>query len=398
LTSPRFLTAEDTPEPTLEACYEDRARLAMGARGEPVEMVQQALIDLGYDLGDRGADGAFGQKTAQAVKDFKADEQLGFEWIGDVGPGTMHRLDELFPPDLPVCPVGPVPDVVVAAADVAPAVPAEATVAMLARDARPEREQRCNPRRHRDPPLPPGACPPAPSTPGVCGPDVTAEVKRAWTKARSDFFKLPSAKQDQNCTMLVSPVVTDPATGKLTLNADAFDTWGLFQGSAHWTRIPPWHGPCGTPGTTSTDNCDEFDPLHECDTVCSNTVQIGNECWVSGTVNYGLFGVLMRSCFDHYFLLAPFSPSAALKVPLFSLASTMSLVGAYKALKGDSIVGPERWAAKTWVLGPGALATGGNRPNCAPTCPGPAPPTFLVVWEPNMTRLGMPADLPYMCP
>jgi hypothetical protein len=39
----------------------------------------------------------YGPKTWDAVKGFKAKERLGFETMGDVGPGTMRRLNELFP-------------------------------------------------------------------------------------------------------------------------------------------------------------------------------------------------------------------------------------------------------------------------------------------------------------
>ena len=91
LTSPRF-----AGDALLEACFEDRARLTQGARGPSVEKVQQALVDLGHDLGPSGADGIYGQKTWDAVKQFKANEGLGFENMGDVGPGTMRRLNELF--------------------------------------------------------------------------------------------------------------------------------------------------------------------------------------------------------------------------------------------------------------------------------------------------------------
>jgi hypothetical protein len=91
LTSPRF-----SGDPLLEACFDDRARMTQGHRGRSVEKVQQALLDLGYNLGPSGADGIYGQKTWDAVKQFKANEGLGFEDMGDVGPATMHRLDELF--------------------------------------------------------------------------------------------------------------------------------------------------------------------------------------------------------------------------------------------------------------------------------------------------------------
>jgi pyruvate/2-oxoglutarate dehydrogenase complex dihydrolipoamide acyltransferase (E2) component len=98
LTSPRFLGPDGQPLEKLEACFENRSRLAEGSRGAPVAAVQQALIDLGYDLGPMGADGIFGRYTAAAVKAFKHDEQLGYEQYSDVGPRTMARLDELFPP------------------------------------------------------------------------------------------------------------------------------------------------------------------------------------------------------------------------------------------------------------------------------------------------------------
>lgn len=100
LTSPRF-----AGDAALEACHQDTGRLGVGERGEPVRKVQQALIDLGFGLGPAGADSVYGQATATAVKQFKAKEKLGFEQFGDVGPGTMQRLDELFA----TTPPGPTP-------------------------------------------------------------------------------------------------------------------------------------------------------------------------------------------------------------------------------------------------------------------------------------------------
>jgi peptidoglycan hydrolase-like protein with peptidoglycan-binding domain len=104
LTSPRF-----AGEPRLEACFDDEARLTIGATGPAVAKVQQALIDLGHDLGPSGADGVYGQRTWNAVKQFKAAQKLGFEHMGDVGPGTMTRLNQLFPGGGPVKPEAPPP-------------------------------------------------------------------------------------------------------------------------------------------------------------------------------------------------------------------------------------------------------------------------------------------------
>jgi peptidoglycan hydrolase-like protein with peptidoglycan-binding domain len=62
-----------------------------------VRMVQEALIALKFDLGPFGADSRFGNDTASAVRAFKKKQALGFEHIGDVGPGTIGRLDTLCP-------------------------------------------------------------------------------------------------------------------------------------------------------------------------------------------------------------------------------------------------------------------------------------------------------------
>jgi hypothetical protein len=118
LTSPRF-----AGEPLLQDCADDKARMGIGQRDSPpqlpVSKVQQALKDWGamkgvaIDLGTTGpgsdgVDGVYGGKTAAAVKLFKATEHLGFESFGDVGPGTMNKLNALFPGAAPVTPVTPV--------------------------------------------------------------------------------------------------------------------------------------------------------------------------------------------------------------------------------------------------------------------------------------------------
>jgi hypothetical protein len=166
--------------------------------------------------------------------------------------------------------------------------------------------------------------------------------------------------------------------------------------------VPPWHGNCGIPGSAGNLH-NPVDPLHESDTVCSNSVQLGGECWLSGTPNYGLFGIAMRACSDWTDtvgllgpLLGPLGIGLSEFHSLFSLASTGLLVASYKILKGDNIVGPESWALATWLGGPSARASGGNRATCGTTCVGPPPPPFMVVWEPNLPRSAMPTAAPYM--
>ena len=241
-------------------------------------------------------------------------------------------------------------------------------------------------------PAPKPTPPPTPAA-KVCGPNVGTEMARAWASAQTQFRALSFGKKLDNCRMLVQPLIKDPDSGQLHLNADAFDTWGLFQGSVGWTRIAPWHGSCGTPGSKGDEKC-MFDAAHEAPDVCSNTVQVGGDCWLSGTPNYGLFGIAMRECFEWTGLVRDVPGMSALH-DLFSLPSAMLLAGGYKAVKGDNIVGPEKWVTATWLGGPTATATGGNRSSCSTTCAGPPPPAFAIVWEPNMPRSAAPGGPPY---
>jgi hypothetical protein len=66
------------------------------SRGEDVKLVQQILIDLGYDLGQYGTnkdgvDGIFGKKTQEAVKKYQSDNNLKMI-DGIVGPETYGSL------------------------------------------------------------------------------------------------------------------------------------------------------------------------------------------------------------------------------------------------------------------------------------------------------------------
>ncbi|WP_433274099.1 DUF6973 domain-containing protein [Actinosynnema sp. CS-041913] len=105
LCAPRF--AGDL---SLEACFDDEARLTMNGVGKPgttkvqsgpaVRKVQDALVDLGH-LPAPAATGTYNRATWDAVKRLKAAEHLGFETLGDVGPGTMAFLNTHFTPPCP---------------------------------------------------------------------------------------------------------------------------------------------------------------------------------------------------------------------------------------------------------------------------------------------------------
>lgn len=70
------------------------AVLKPGAKGAGVQAVQQALLDLGFAL-NGGADGAFGQKTLQALQNFQASQKLPV--TGTLDAATLRALDEVAP-------------------------------------------------------------------------------------------------------------------------------------------------------------------------------------------------------------------------------------------------------------------------------------------------------------
>ncbi len=114
-----FKQEDGTPEPKLNDVYNDRDRLLLGTHDAipngPVRRVQTALICAGYGvwLGLGQADGKYGPATNATLKLFKRDHNLQPAYLDDVGPKTMHCLNNLAadckpPPPAPT-PPGPAP-------------------------------------------------------------------------------------------------------------------------------------------------------------------------------------------------------------------------------------------------------------------------------------------------
>jgi hypothetical protein len=100
ITSPRL-----AGDASIERVFKSRtgATLGPGSPRPAVTKIQQLLLERGYDLGDYGpnkdgVDGKYGTKTSDAVKQFRADENLGNRDSGRVDRGVILALDELFPP------------------------------------------------------------------------------------------------------------------------------------------------------------------------------------------------------------------------------------------------------------------------------------------------------------
>ena len=83
-------------DPTLEAVLNHSTKLQKGSTGTAVVKVQQALLDLGFQMPRFGADGSYGDETVAAVKSFQSSKGLR-PIDGIIGADTMRALDAAFP-------------------------------------------------------------------------------------------------------------------------------------------------------------------------------------------------------------------------------------------------------------------------------------------------------------
>ncbi len=160
----------------------------------------------------------------------------------------------------------------------------------------------------------------------ICGPNVDNEINRVWGQVQTDFagWISPDPVRARNaCLYLIQLFTPQTPSGEyappgsslpVALNKNGFDTLGLFQDGAGWQRRSPYYPCCGLPGTTASNPGNDYDPGHEDPGRCSNTVTVGGQCWLMGTVNYGAFGVMMKLCHD----LLPASEGAVIGVQVFA--------------------------------------------------------------------------------
>jgi peptidoglycan hydrolase-like protein with peptidoglycan-binding domain len=79
---------ESDAEEEEEEEEEELPQLARGSSNPAVKELQKALIEAGYGI---KADGVFGAKTEEAVREFQSDNDLDVDGI--VGPDTWAALD-----------------------------------------------------------------------------------------------------------------------------------------------------------------------------------------------------------------------------------------------------------------------------------------------------------------
>lgn len=243
-------------------------------------------------------------------------------------------------------------------------------------------------------------------THGRCGPKVDTQFRNILTRIQSDFRSWPASTQDAVCSRILIPVVPSnkatPSFGDLASDPtkllqlagyepdiNGWDVLPLFWGTSQWLRSPKLlNKGCGVP-TSAKPKAPADDPAHEDPCTCSDSVEIGGQCWLNGTVNYGTFGIMIGLCADAFL-------PALLRGVVLTYA-TQILIRGYKALinKEDPTL-PIAWVRATFENGPaGVPRIASNRPNCACGCSlDGSIVKWDYVWEPKKTR--QKAKLPHL--
>lgn len=181
--------------------------------------------------------------------------------------------------------------------------------------------------------------------PKVCGPDITDELGATLSRVNSKFAEWSKVTR------------TDVCVGLVTLPS-ASVAWDILE-----------LGPGGREKFAKQNQPD-------CST-CGFSVQVGRDCHYAGSVNYAVFGRMMRLCHD-------FLDDSAIG-DWFSQQETLELVYIYKNITGSQ--GANFQAANEWALvgyRNGALRPipAGDRKECTQLCSKEySGPGFTVQWS-----------------
>jgi len=186
----------------------------------------------------------------------------------------------------------------------------------------------------------------------ICGPDISVPLMRVLSDIRAEFGRWNGVQRMQACR-----TATDP--GYSLDSVMAWDIIELYLPHTEWLYSPRMiSAGCGQPkhGEPATPEIEDavLSP-------CGNSVQVGNGCYLAGTVNYAMFGEICRLCWDE----SPLGQS-------FSIGVMSSLIRLWKAVDSFDDPGPPiDWA--TWGFNRGSVYNppGGraeNRCRCQGRC------------------------------
>jgi hypothetical protein len=202
---------------------------------------------------------------------------------------------------------------------------------------------------------------PEESTPTwVCGPDVTKQVSQALYDTMDAFSDWSGTEKDLACNDLVELPNAPVAWDIVELHEHGWiETWQRY-------------------------DCASRDQLGF-SKGCINTVQVGDQCYYAGSVNYVVFGLMCRLCNMYYIDSSEYDASN------WTFGAMTALIDSYKSLwpriKGDlpadNIQPAKDWAQAGYFGWPGWTGLSmpaGDRQGCSPTCPRKALNKFHVHW------------------
>ena len=195
---------------------------------------------------------------------------------------------------------------------------------------------------------PPG--PPCVATQKVCGPDVTGALESALGRVKSTFAGWSDLRRANVCGDLV------------TLPAAAFN-WDVRElGPGGREAFQKRYGGCSS---------------------CGYTVAVGGRCHYSGSVNYVVYGVMMRLCHDH------FSSSDSWFADWFTREEMLEMIYMHKNKTGTqagNFQASNEWALAGYETGTVRPTPPAERPQCTPCPDAYAGPGLTVNWLPFTIR------------
>jgi hypothetical protein len=222
----------------------------------------------------------------------------------------------------------------------------------------------------------------------VCGPNISTQLIDVIHRTKTLFAGWSNAQKENACNELKS---ISTGTGAWDISELHERAWIASYRPACATRITNGYSPC------------EF------------SVQVGNGCHFAGAVNYVIFGVMCKLCYDYYEGLEriertrrPFHVPQLVRLyqrekSKFGESNMISSIYLYKMRDfrfswdlppirpHPSYQGSRNWAVAGYRGWPAAPTPPVDRPECSPTCSTrypqrSQPQRFHVHWGPISTR------------
>ena len=198
----------------------------------------------------------------------------------------------------------------------------------------------------------------------TCGPDVTISLINVLAHFEKTFNeKFSDSVKDELCSVLAGESLLDA----IFKSGSWWDITELYRKGNDWIHMTYRAYGCASKGARRAIKS----PLLEIvlRRGCGDTVQVGNQCHYSGSVNYAFFGTACRLCYQHYIK----TKKGANRLHAFTPEGMRGLIGMYKPF-AENLEASKQWAYAAWkgLLktkgGIGKLTIKGDRSHCSPVC------------------------------